>query len=102
MNCAQYPAAKAANPCADSPTRTINITADGPTGIINTAADTPPVHPEMDNEICEARVGFSRHPAWVLNVIRFGLDGRKHLYMSFVMAAAPAASALKTDISTSY
>jgi hypothetical protein len=28
----------------------------------------------MDNEICEARVGFSRHPAWVLNVIRFGLD----------------------------
>jgi len=56
----------------------------------------------MDNEICEARVGFSRHPAWVLNVIRFGLDGRKHLYMSFVMAAAPAASALKTDISTSY
>jgi hypothetical protein len=30
----------------------------GPTGIINTAADTPPVHPE----------------AWVLHVIRFGLD----------------------------
>jgi hypothetical protein len=28
----------------------------------------------MDNEICEARVGFSRHAAWVLHVIRFGLD----------------------------
>ena len=27
----------------------------------------------MDNEICEARVGFSRHAAWVLHVIRFGL-----------------------------
>jgi hypothetical protein len=24
----------------------------------------------MDNEICEARVGSSRHPAWVLHVIR--------------------------------
>jgi len=28
----------------------------------------------MDNEICEARVGSSRHAAWVLHVIRFGLD----------------------------
>jgi hypothetical protein len=28
----------------------------------------------MDNEICEARVGFSRHAAWVLHVIRFGRD----------------------------
>jgi len=28
----------------------------------------------MDNEICEARVGSSRHAAWVLQVIRFGLD----------------------------
>jgi len=27
----------------------------------------------MDNEICEARVGSSRHAAWVLHVIRFGL-----------------------------
>jgi hypothetical protein len=26
----------------------------------------------MDNEICEARVGSSRHAAWVLHVIRFG------------------------------
>jgi hypothetical protein len=55
-------------------TGTINITADCPTGTINTAADPPPVHPEMDNEICEARVGSSRHVAWVLRVIRFGLD----------------------------
>jgi len=28
----------------------------------------------MDNEICEARMGSSRHTAWVLHVIRFGLD----------------------------
>jgi hypothetical protein len=28
----------------------------------------------MDNEICEARVGSSRHAAWVLHVIRFDLD----------------------------
>jgi hypothetical protein len=28
----------------------------------------------MDNEICEARVGSSRHVAWVLRVIHFGLD----------------------------
>jgi hypothetical protein len=28
----------------------------------------------MDNEICEARVGSSRHAAWVLHVIRFGLE----------------------------
>jgi hypothetical protein len=26
------------------------------------------------HEICEARVGSSRHAAWVLHVIRFGLD----------------------------
>jgi hypothetical protein len=37
-------------------------------------ADPPPVHPEMDNEICGARVGSSRHVAWVLRVIHFGLD----------------------------
>ena len=58
---AQILVARAANPGADSPTGTINTSADGATGIINTAADTPPVHPEMDNEICEARVGSSRH-----------------------------------------
>ncbi len=74
INCAKYPAARAANPGADSPAGTINTTADGATGIINTAADTPPVHPEMDNEICEARVGSSCHAAWVLHVIRFGLE----------------------------
>jgi hypothetical protein len=28
----------------------------------------------MDNEICEARMGSSRHTSWVLHVIRFGLD----------------------------
>ena len=28
----------------------------------------------MDNEICGARVGSSRHVAWVLRVIHFGLD----------------------------
>jgi hypothetical protein len=28
----------------------------------------------MDNEIFEARVGPSRHAAWDLHVIRFGLD----------------------------
>jgi hypothetical protein len=28
----------------------------------------------MGNEICEARMGSSRHTAWVLHVIRFGLD----------------------------
>jgi hypothetical protein len=28
----------------------------------------------MDNEICEARMGSSRYTAWVLHVIRFGLD----------------------------
>ena len=28
----------------------------------------------MDNEIGEARVGSSRHAAWVLHVIRFDLD----------------------------
>jgi hypothetical protein len=70
----QYPAARAANRGADGPTGTINTTADGPTGINNTAADSLPVHPEMDNEICEARVGSSRHAAWVLHVIRFDLD----------------------------
>src|SRR5262249_58461648 len=72
---------RAANPGADSPAGTINITADGPTGIINTtadgptgiistAADTPPVDPE----ICEARVGSSCHAGWLLHVIRFDLD----------------------------
>src|SRR5207245_10188949 len=71
-NCAEHPAARAANP--GDPTGTTNTTANGPTGIINTAADTPPVHPEMDNEICEARMGSSRSGAWVLHVIRFGLD----------------------------
>jgi hypothetical protein len=65
---------RAASPGADRPTGTINTAADGPTGIIDTAADTPPVHPEMDNEICEARVGSSRHAARLLHVIRFGLD----------------------------
>jgi hypothetical protein len=28
----------------------------------------------MDNEICGARVGSSRHVAWVLRVIHSGLD----------------------------
>ena len=28
----------------------------------------------IDGGICEARVGSSRHVAWVLRVIRFGLD----------------------------
>jgi hypothetical protein len=50
---------------AQTEQETINVTADCPRGTINTAADPPPVHPEMDNEICEARVGSSRHVAWV-------------------------------------
>src|SRR5262249_14203129 len=74
INAQKRPAVRAANLGADSPTGTINSTADGPTGIINTAAATPPVHPEMDNEIGEARVGSSRHAAWVLHVIRLDLD----------------------------